>query len=109
MFASIAIPIDNIKPAIEARVNTIQNILITDNTIMIYRSSAIDAIKPHNLYTKIRNKNIIKNQDTHAITNFSNDSQPILESIVFSLVKKIGAGTTHVLILFDNSFASAGV
>jgi hypothetical protein len=49
------------------------------------------------------------NHDTQATTNFSNDSPPILESIVFSLVKKIGAGTTHVLILFDNSFASCGV
>jgi hypothetical protein len=109
IFASIAIPIDNIKPAIDASVNTIQSVLIIDNTITTYKNKATEATKPHNLYTTIKNKNIIANHVTHAITNFSSDSQPILESIVFSLVRIIGAGTTHVLISLDNAFASAAV
>jgi hypothetical protein len=41
-----------------------------------------------------------------ANTSFSNDSPQIFESIVFSLVRIIGAGTTHVLISFESSLAS---
>jgi len=96
--ASIAIPIDKINQAIDAKVKTTQNILTIVNISITYIKSVIDAIKPDNLYVNIKNKKINMNQATHAIINFSRDDAHNLESIVFSDVKYIGAGTTQVLI-----------
>jgi hypothetical protein len=49
ILASIAIPIDKISPAIDAKVKTIHNNFIIDKTKTIYISKAIEAIKPDNL------------------------------------------------------------
>jgi hypothetical protein len=107
IFASIAIHIDKIKPAIEAKVKVIHKTLTIDNIITIYKNNAIDAITHDALYVTIKNKKIIKNHDIHAVINLSKELAHIFESIVFSLVKYIGAGTTHVLMFCDNSFASS--
>jgi len=109
IFASIAIPTDNINQAIEARVNTIPSIFTIVSTIAIYISSAIAEINQAALYIITKNNNISKNHEIQANISFSNDEAHNLESIVFSLVRYIGAGTTHVLIFCANSLASSGV
>jgi len=69
ILASIAIPIERIKPAIEARVRVIQRTLIIVRIIATYNRRAIEARKPDNLYTNIKNIKIIRNQVAHAISN----------------------------------------
>ena len=49
IFASIAIPIERTKPAIEASVNTTQNCFKTASIIATYTKSASAAISPENL------------------------------------------------------------
>jgi len=66
IFASIAIPIDRIKPAMDARVRTIHNVFIIVSTNIIYINKLIDAIRPEALYIKIINIKIIRNHETHA-------------------------------------------
>jgi len=50
IFASIAIPTESMRPAIEARVSTIPKVLSIASTITIYINSAIAAINHVNLY-----------------------------------------------------------
>jgi hypothetical protein len=59
----------------------------------------------------VNNKNIkiIKNHITHDNINFSNEETHNFESIVFSEVKYIGAGTTQVFILLDKFLALSAV
>jgi hypothetical protein len=59
------------------------------------------------VYTK--NRKIKKNQNNHEYISFSKLDAHNLESIVFSEVKYIGAGTTQVFIFCDNFLASSGV
>jgi len=49
IFASIAIPIDNISHAIDARVKTVQNTFTTVRTSITYINRETEAIKPDNL------------------------------------------------------------
>ena len=50
IFASIAIPSESTRPAIEARVRTIENCLSINNIITTYIKSDIAAISQENLY-----------------------------------------------------------
>jgi hypothetical protein len=70
IFASIAIPIDNINHAIDAIVKTIANDLITVKTNTIYINNAILAINHENLYIIIKNISINIKPDNQAIINF---------------------------------------
>jgi hypothetical protein len=106
IFASIAIQIESIKPAIEARVRVIQRTFTIAKIITTYKINAIEARKPDNLYIEIKNININKNQANQANINLFNELFHNFESIDFSEVRYIGAGTTQVLISVDNSFAS---
>jgi hypothetical protein len=87
IFASIAIPILKIKPAIEARVSVIQNDLITVSTKITYENNAIDAIKPESLYTESKNTKIMKKPDTHAKISLLRELAPSFGSIAFSEVR----------------------
>jgi hypothetical protein len=49
--ASIAIPIDNISQAIEARVRTVWNNLTKNNNKITYTNKANEAINQPSLYT----------------------------------------------------------
>ena len=49
ILASIAIPIESISHAIEARVKTTPKLLTIDKTITIYKAKAIEAITHDNL------------------------------------------------------------
>jgi len=109
ILASIAIPIDSINPATEARVKTIPSVLTIDNTNITYINSDIDARTPETLYMDIKNTKIRTKPVTQAISNFSSELDPSFESIDCSEVRYIGAGTTHVLISVANCFADSGV
>jgi hypothetical protein len=68
--ASIAIPIDSISQAIEARVRTVWNNLTKNNNKITYTNNAKDAITQLSPYTNIKNTKINKNpiiQDTKSL------------------------------------------
>jgi hypothetical protein len=109
ILASIAIQIDNIRPAIEASVKVTSKDLIIAKIKHIYMNNDNEAINQEVLYSNNKNAKIIKNQITQDIINFSSEETHNFESIVFSEVKYIGAGTTHVFILLANILASSGV
>jgi hypothetical protein len=87
ILASIAIQTERINHATEAKVKTIQKDFTIDKTINTYINKAIEDINQDNLYTIIKNKDINKNQENHAIIIFCKEDDHNLESIVFSDVR----------------------
>jgi hypothetical protein len=87
IFASIAIPIDNTSPAIEARVRTTPNCLRIASVITIYINNATAAINPESLYINIRNNKIDIKPIIPARIIFSKEFCPSFASIVRSLVR----------------------
>ena len=87
ILASIAIPIERIRPATEARVSVTQRSLTIDRIIATYIRRATEAKNHDILYTSIKNMNISKNQSEPATRSCVRDEAYSFESIDFSEVK----------------------